>query len=167
MPQDRNLMYEAALETQLRTWTTSPPDPDLGHLYEGFRNHGLAFLYRSRAHAHGCCPTDPDVTKAQESLIQQYAEETIRHLMLIPSSSYYLNFQSLPLLAAGSELTESHHLLRDKVRGRLRAIYSLNRLPANLLALQLIEELWDARDSGRPAFWLSHALQKDWRLLLA
>ncbi|OJJ70351.1 hypothetical protein ASPBRDRAFT_44513 [Aspergillus brasiliensis CBS 101740] len=167
MPQDRNLVYEAALETQLSTWTTSAPNPDLGHLYEGFRNHGLAFLYRSRAHAHGCCPTDRDGTKAQESLILQYAEETIRHLMLIPSSSYYLNFQSLPLLAAGSELTESHPLLRDEVRGRLRAIYSLNRLPANLLALQLVEELWDARDSGKPAFWLSHVLQKDWRLLLA
>ncbi|GKZ38312.1 hypothetical protein AbraIFM66950_010442 [Aspergillus brasiliensis] len=166
MPQDRNLVYEAALETQLSTWTTSPPNPDLGHLYEGFRNHGLAFLHRSRAYAEGGFP-DPGVTRAQESLIQRYAEETIRHLMLIPSSSYYLNFQSLPLLAAGSELTESHHLLRDKVRGRLRAIYSLNRLPANLLALQLIEELWDARDSGQPTFWLSHVLQKDWRLLLA
>lgn len=167
MPQNRNLMQEAMLETQLSTWTTRPQNPDLDHLYEAFRNHGLVFLYRSRAHAQKGCPTDPDVTEAQESLILQYAEETVRHLILIPASSYYLNFQSLPLLTAGSELTVSNHFLRDKVRDRFRAIYSLNRLPANLMALQLVEELWDARDSGNPSFWLSHTLQKDWRLLLA
>ncbi|KAL4986249.1 fungal-specific transcription factor domain-containing protein [Aspergillus falconensis] len=167
MPQNRDRMQETTLEAQLSIWTTSPPNPDLGHLYEAFRNHGLVFLYRSRAHAQRACPTDPGVTEAQESLILQYAEETLRHLMLIPASSYYLNFQSLPLLTAGSELTESNHFLRDKVRGRLRAIYSLNRLPTNLMALQLVEELWEARDSGNPSFWLSHTLQKDWRLLLA
>lgn len=166
MPQSRSQVQEAILEAQLRTWATSPPNPDLGHLYEAFRNHGLVFLYRSRAHAQRGYATDPDVTEAQESLIQQYAEETVRHLLLIPGSSCSLNFQSLPLLAAGSELTESNQFLRDEVRGRLRAIYSLNRLPANLLALQLVEELWDARDSGTPSFWLSHTLQKDWRLLL-
>ncbi|KAB8215529.1 fungal-specific transcription factor domain-containing protein [Aspergillus novoparasiticus] len=166
MPQNRNQAQEAMLEAQLKTWATSPPNPDLGHLYEAFRNHGLVFLYRSRAHAQRDYATDPDVTEAQESLILQYAEETVRHLLRIPGSSCSLNFQSLPLLAAGSELTESNHFLRDEVRGRLRAIYSLNRLPANLMALQLVEELWDARDSGAPCFWLSHTLQKDWRLLL-
>ncbi|KAF4157703.1 hypothetical protein CNMCM8927_007290 [Aspergillus lentulus] len=166
MPQNRNPMQEVMLEAQLRTWTTSPPNADLGHLYEAFRNHGLVFLYRSRAHAQRGCPKDPDVTEAQESLILQYAEETVRHLLLTPASSYSLNFQSLPLLAAGSELNESNYFLRDEVRGRLRAIYSMNRLPTNLMALQLVEELWDARDSGSPSFWLSHTLQKDWRLLL-
>ncbi|KAE8152374.1 fungal-specific transcription factor domain-containing protein [Aspergillus avenaceus] len=167
MPQSRNLMQEAILEDQLSTWTTSAPNPDLGHLYEAFRNHGLVFLYQSRAHAQRCRPTDPPVTEAQESLLLRYAEETIRHLMLIPASSYYLNFQSLPLLTAGSELTESNHFMRDQVRGRLRSIHSLNRLPTNLMALQLIEELWDVRDSGYPSFWLSHTLKKNWRLLLS
>ncbi|CEN60521.1 hypothetical protein ASPCAL02957 [Aspergillus calidoustus] len=166
MPQHRNVTQEAILEAQLTTWTTNSPNPGLGHLYEAFRNHGLIFLYRSRAHVLKGCVTDPHVVEAQESLIQQYAEEAVRHLMLIPASSYYLNFQSLPLLTAGSELTESNHLLRDQVRGRLKAIYSLNRLPANLLAFQLIQELWHARDSGQPAFWLPHMLQKNWRLLL-
>ncbi|KAL4947694.1 fungal-specific transcription factor domain-containing protein [Aspergillus filifer] len=166
MPQNRNPTQEAMLEAQLSTCATSPGNPDLGHLYEAFRNHGLVFLCRSRAHAQRGCPTDLAVTEAQESLILHYAKETVRHLLLIPASSYTLNFQSLPLLAAGSELTESDHFLRDEVRGRLRAIYSLNRLPTNLMALQLVEELWDARDSGNPSFWLSHTLQRNWRLLL-
>ncbi|KAL3439889.1 fungal-specific transcription factor domain-containing protein [Aspergillus insuetus] len=166
MPQQRNIAQEAMLETQLSTWTTSSPNPGLSHLYEAFRNHGLIFLYRARTHAQRGYLMDPDVTAAQESLIQQYAEDTVRHLILIPASSYYLNFQSLPLLTAGSELTESNPFLRDQVRGRLRAIYSLNRLPANLLALQLVEDLWNARDSGNPSFWLSHTLEKGWLLLL-
>ncbi|KAI9373624.1 fungal-specific transcription factor domain-containing protein [Aspergillus egyptiacus] len=167
MPQTRNLMQEAGLETQLRTWTTSTPNPGLGHLYEAFRSHGLIFLYRSRAHAQRGSLMNLDGTEALEPLIQQYAEETVRHLMQIPASSCYLNFQSLPLLTAGSELTTSNHVLRDQVRDRLRAIYSLNRIPTNLLALQMVEELWDARDSGNPSFWLSHMLQKDWRLHLS
>ncbi|RDH21339.1 hypothetical protein M747DRAFT_235654 [Aspergillus niger ATCC 13496] len=163
----RNFAQEDMLEAELSNWTTNSNNPDLVHLYEAFRNHGLVLLYQSRAHAQRSLSTDTNSTKAQESLILRYAEETVRHLMLIPSSSYYLNFQSLALLSAGSELTESHHLLRDKVRDRLRAIYSLNRIPANLMALQLVEELWDARDSANStSFWLSHMLQKDWLLLL-
>ncbi|KAJ0425011.1 fungal-specific transcription factor domain-containing protein [Aspergillus carlsbadensis] len=167
MPQTRNPTREALLEAQLCTWETSPPNPDLGHLYEAFRNHGLVFLYRSRVHAQRRCCTDPGLAEAQdESLILQHAEETIRHLLLIPASSNSLNFQSLPLLATGSELTASNGSLRNEVRGRLRAIYSLNRLPTNLMALRLVEELWDARDNGNPSFWLSRTLQKGWRLLL-
>jgi hypothetical protein len=164
--QNRNLMQEAVLEAQLTTWKTIPPNPGLHHLYEAFREHGLIFLYRALAQAQSGCLMDPDLVAARESLIQQYAEETVRHLMQIPETSSYLNFQSLPLLTAGSELSESNQSLRNPVRDRFRAIYSLNRLPANLLALRLLEELWDARDSGNPSFWLPHALQKDWQLLL-
>lgn len=43
----------------------------------------------------------------QGSLIQEYAEDTVRHLMQIPATSNYLNFQSLLLLATGTELAES------------------------------------------------------------
>ncbi|CAI7664337.1 unnamed protein product [Penicillium pancosmium] len=165
-PQNRDLLQEAILESQLTTWKTSPPNPGLGHLYEAFRNHGLIFLYRARAHAQSSCLAHPDPSEAQESLIQQYAEEAVRHLMQIPATSNYLNFQSLPLVTAGSELTESNQFLRDQVRHRLRAIYSLNRLPASLLALQCLEEIWDSRDSGDQSYWLLHMLQNDRRLLL-
>lgn len=163
--QHRNLIQEATLEHQLYTWETCPPNVGLGHLYEAFRKHGLILLYRAGAQ-NSSRFTNPDLSQDQEPLIQQYAEETVRHLIQIPANSNYLNFQTLPLLAAGSELTELNHLLRDQVRERLRAIYSLNRLPANLQALCLLEELWDARDNGNPSFWLYRMLQKDWRLLL-
>ncbi|CAI7584350.1 unnamed protein product, partial [Penicillium manginii] len=165
-PQNRDLLQEAILEGQLTTWKASPPNPGLGHLYEAFRKHGLIFLYRARAHAKSSCLADPGPSETQEYLIQQYAEETVRHLMQIPATSNYLNFQALPLVTAGSELSGSNHFLRDQVRHRLRAIYSLNRLPTNLLALQGLEEIWDGRDSGNQSFWLLHMLQNDRRLLL-
>ncbi|XRM43066.1 hypothetical protein ABZX51_006268 [Aspergillus tubingensis] len=166
MPQNRNFTQEAILEAQLIEWKTSAQNPDLVHLYEAFRYQGLVLLYQSRVHAQSSCSTDRDITQAQEPLILMYAEETVRHLMLIPSSSYYLNFQSLALLSAGSELTKSNNILRDKVRERLRAIYSLNRIPTNLMALQLVEELWNDRDNGNRSFWLARMLQKNWLLLL-
>jgi hypothetical protein len=102
----------------------------------------------------------------QQSLIQKYAEDTIRHLMQIPTTSNYLNFQSLILPATGAELAESNNFLQDEVRDRLRAMYSLNRLPTNLHVLQLLEELWCAQDNGNTLFWLQYMLQKDWYLLL-
>jgi len=163
--QQRNLTQEAILDQQLCCWKVHPPNNDLGHLYEAFRKHGLISLYRVSG------PNDyfmnPDLMfQSRNLLIQYYAEETVRHLVQIPTTSNYLNFQSLPLLTAGSELFGSNNPLRDQVRERLRAIYSLNRLPANLHCLQLLEELWNARDNGIPSFWLHHMLQKNWRLLL-
>jgi hypothetical protein len=76
--------------------------------------------------------------RSRDFLIQYYAEETVCHLMQIPATSNYLNFQSLPLLAAGSELTGSRNLLRDQVRERLRAVYSLNRLPTSIFIVSFV-----------------------------
>ncbi|GFF30958.1 sterol uptake control protein 2 [Aspergillus udagawae] len=163
--QQRNFAQEAMLEQQLCCWKVCPPNIGLGHLYEALRKHGLIFLYRASGQNDQF--TNPDLMlRSRDSLIKDYAEETVRHLMQIPATSNYLNFQSLPLLAAGSELPGSRNLLRAQVRERLRAVYSLNRLPANLHTLQLLEELWNARDNGNPSFWLYHMLQKNWRLLL-
>jgi hypothetical protein len=163
--QQRDFTQEAILEQQLLCWKVYPPNINLGHLYEAFRKYGLIFLYRASGRNDQF--TNPDLMlRSRDSLIKCYAEETVRRLMQIPASSNYLNFQSLPLLAAGSELTGSRNPLRDQVRERLRAVYSLNRLPVNLHALQLLEELWNSRDKGNPSFWLQRMLQKNWRLLL-
>ncbi|OGE50895.1 hypothetical protein PENARI_c015G11438 [Penicillium arizonense] len=161
----RNFTQEAIFEQQLYCWQACPPNISLGHLYEAFRKYGLIFLYRASGQNNRF--TNPDMMfQNQQSLIQKYAEDTVRHLMQIPATSNYLNFQSLLLLATGAELAESNNFLRDEVRERLRAMYSLNRLPTNLHALQLLEELWCARDNGNTSFWLQYMLQKDWYLLL-
>lgn len=161
----RNFTQEAIFEQQLYCWQVCPPNVSLGHLYEAFRKYGLIFLYRASGQNNRF--TNPDMLfQNQQSLIQKYAEDTIRHLMQIPTTSNYLNFQSLILPATGAELAESNNFLQDEVRDRLRAMYSLNRLPTNLHVLQLLEELWCAQDNGNTLFWLQYMLQKDWYLLL-
>jgi hypothetical protein len=163
--QQRDFTQEAILEQQLLCWKVYPPNINLGHLYEAFRKYGLSFLYQASGRNDQF--TNPDLMLgSRDSVIKCYAEETVCGLMQIPATSNYLNFQSLPLLTAGSELTGPRNPLRDQVRERLRAVYSLNRLPVNLHTLQLLEELWNSRDKGDPSFWLQCMLQKNWRLLL-
>lgn len=163
--QRRDPAREARLELWLYKWDPYSANPSLELLYEALRMHGLIFLYRSTGWNHHF--TNPDLKEfSLESLIHHYATKAIHYLLEIPMTSNYLNFQTLPLLSAGSELTRADNDLRDLARQRLRAVYSLNRLPANLHALQLLEELWIARDNGNQLFWLHHMLQKQWRLLL-
>lgn len=64
------------LEQQFHTWKKYPPNVDLGHLYEVFRKHGLVLLYPAGAQDTSRF-TNPDLSQDQESLIQQYAEETL------------------------------------------------------------------------------------------
>jgi hypothetical protein len=163
--QGRNPSQEAILEQQLYKWSACSAMPALDLLYEALRKHGLIFLYRITG--WNASFTNPALKESSlEAVIHHYAIETVQGLLQIPITSNYLNFQSLPLLTAGSELGESESGLRDQVRQRFRAVYSLNRLPANLHALQLLEELWAAHDSGKSCFWVRYMLQKGWRLLL-
>ncbi|GFF49076.1 hypothetical protein IFM58399_08464 [Aspergillus lentulus] len=163
--QRRNPSREAILEQQLYKWSACSAIPALDLLYEALRKHGLIFLYRITG--WNASFTNPALKESSlEAVIHHYAIETVQGLLQIPITSNHLNFQSLPLLTAGSELGASEPGLRDQVRQRFRAVYSLNRLPANLHALQLLEELWAAHDSGKSCFWVRYMLQKGWRLLL-
>lgn len=156
---------ETILEQQLLKWNACSANSSLEHLYEALRKHGLIFLYR----ICGCNGyfSNPDLNDLSlEGLIHNYAVETVHHLLEIPMTSNYLNFQSLPLLTAGSELKKMDCSLRNQVLQRLRAVYSLNRLPVNLYVVQLLEELWILRDNCHSSSWLRHMLHKGWRLLL-
>ena len=86
-----------------------PPNIGLGHLYEALES--MASFSFTPASGQNDQFTNPDLMfRSRDSLIQCYAEETVRHLMQIPATSNDLNFQSLPVLAAGSELTGSKNL---------------------------------------------------------
>lgn len=160
-----NPTRETILEQQLLEWNACSANSSLEHLYEALRKHGLIFLYRAcRCNGYFSNPDLNDLSL--EGLIHNYAVETVHHLLEIPMTSNYLNFQSLPLLTAGSELQRTDCCLRNQVLQRLRAVYSLNRLPVNLHVVQLLEELWILRDNGNSSSWLHHMLHKGWRLLL-
>jgi hypothetical protein len=161
----RSLTQEAKLVKQLSMWNAPSDKTTLMLLYESLRKHGLILLYRIcgwNAFFTNPCFKELDL----ESLIHRYALETINHLLQIPISSNYLNFQSLALLTAGSELARAENNSRDDVRHRFRALYSMNRLPTNLHARELLEDVWKARDNGDTSSWLHHMLQKGWLLSL-
>ncbi|KAB8209843.1 hypothetical protein BDV34DRAFT_210009 [Aspergillus parasiticus] len=162
----RSFTREAQLEKLLYLWNAPSTEPTLVLLYESLRKHGLILLYR-------ICGWNDTFTNpylreiSLEPLIHRYALETVDHLLQIPASSNYLNFQSLPILTAGSELRREDNKLRDDVRHRLRALYSVNRLPVNLHALELLEEIWAARDtSDDMSSWIHHMHRKGWLLVL-
>ncbi|KNG87621.1 hypothetical protein ANOM_003635 [Aspergillus nomiae NRRL 13137] len=162
----RSFTRETILEKQLYLWSAPSTEPTLTLLYESLRKHGLILLYRICGWNDAF--TNPCLEEIDlEPLIHRYALDTIDHLLQIPTSSNYLNFQSLPILTAGSELKREDNRLRNDVRNRLRALYSMNRLPANLHALELLEEIWIARDTtDDTSSWIHHMLRKGWLLVL-
>ncbi|KAH8430695.1 uncharacterized protein LDX57_008357 [Aspergillus melleus] len=156
---------EGILEHQLQGWALSAINRPLGLLYESLRSHGLILLYRiSGDHGQFRNPALADL--AMEDLIHRDAIRATNQLLEIPESSNYLNFQTLPMVTAASELRINDGRLRDKVRQRLKAIYSLNRLPAVLRAIDLLVEVWIARSYGHSPSWLRSMLEKGWRLQL-
>lgn len=102
-----------------------------------------------------------------ERIIRAYAVKTVDALSQIPLTSPQLNLQPIPLLTAGSELTSQDTRQRAEVIARFRALSSLNRVPANVYAVQLLHELWEMRDSGIMISWLELELRKGWRLSFA
>lgn len=119
----RSFTREALLEKQLYLWNAPSTEPTLTLLYESLRKHGLILLYR-------ICGWNDTFTNpcleetGLEVLIHRYALDTVNHLLQIPASSNYLNFQSLSILTAGSELRREDNKLRADVRHRLTRFVS-------------------------------------------
>lgn len=109
--------------------------------------------------------TEMSLTTSYSGLLGGYAETILQNMLEIPSSSSYHNILALPLLSAGAELSAENDHLRNEVRKRFRALYSLNRIPNNLVAIELLEELWILRDNGSKISWLALMLQKNWKLV--
>jgi hypothetical protein len=99
-------------------------------------------------------------------ITRQRALETIRLLTQIPASHPGINLQAIPLFTAGSELSKEDEGARVFVMDRYKALYSTNHLRVNLLAIDMLKELWALRDSGHPTTWLSLMMEKQEFLLL-
>lgn len=102
----------------------------------------------------------------QERDIKEYAIDILKDLAEIPDSHSYHIVLALPLLSAGAELSEEDTEAKDIVRKRFKALFSMNRLPANLFALELLEEIWVLHSQGAEISWLTLMLQKRWNLVL-
>ncbi|KIW62782.1 hypothetical protein PV04_10914 [Phialophora macrospora] len=171
----RDPALEETLEQELLDWESPEEDRNLYLVSNAFRKHGLVMLYRTTASAgpRPACPGDRDTPAESETerrwteeVIRQCAREILDDIMEIPPGCSYHIVLALPLLTAGAELGEDEPELRDEVRKRFRALFSMNRIPANLWAIEMLEELWALHAAGSTCSWLSLALQKNWNLLL-
>ena len=147
-----------ALEEQILGFKSTQNNRLLVLLHESLQKHGLILLLRVRIHSSA-------VDSDKEDKIHQYAIDIVCHLSEIPFTSSLLNIQALPLLTAASELRACDSGLRHAAVNRFKAIYSMNRVPSTLQAVNLLEELWEIRDSGVQTHWMEFMLlKKGWSL---
>lgn len=186
----RDESVEVALEEEMEKWEPNRDNPQLGIVSDAFRSHGLinlaAICHRRRRDeaAQHVILSDVLNTAAEEgverwqslgtSLVDDELEASIRNRALtvarnltsIPSSHACTNLQAIPLFTAASELTKEDKPERDLVQQRFKELYSLNHLQANLVALQILPEIWERRDAGETISWLEVMLEKGWNIVL-
>lgn len=157
-------------------WSPPSDNKTLAQQSDAFRKHGLIMLYRicgrhyrmedgTPSHVVDDESLDPDFRTETEEIIQQQSRDVVDALE-DPSRTWHMNLDAIPLLTAGAELPSHDTHRRDKVVSCFKSIYSINRIPANLMAIKLLEEVWLLRDIGYQTSWLEIMLQHGWRLML-
>ncbi|KAH7393784.1 fungal-specific transcription factor domain-containing protein [Phaeosphaeria sp. MPI-PUGE-AT-0046c] len=167
----RDHALEATMEQQMLDWECTLGVRELDSLSNAFRNTGLILLYRicgpsPRTFEHEGETSDSD-NPALDTVIRDLALQVILYLDTIPLSSCFVNIFPLPLLTAGSELTAEDAEQRAHVIERFRAVYSFNRIPANMAAIELLKEVWAQRDRGAKLSWIRVMLLLEWRLIVS
>ncbi|KAJ6158210.1 hypothetical protein N7485_011036 [Penicillium canescens] len=156
----RDAIRATELEDKICAFNSPQNNLPLALLYESLRKHGLILLYRVRTH-----PSAVNKGDKEEDIIHRYALDIVCHLSEIPITSSLLNLQALPLLTAASELRSCDINLRYTALDRFNAIYSMNRVPSTLQAVEILKELWVIRDSGLQTSWMEFMLlTKGWSL---
>lgn len=169
-----DVSFESMLMREFLDWRPYRADPLWQRTGEAFRKHGIIILCRL------CCRSSPSPDCPESGLEQNIRLETtserrgtfshylaldiVSSLLEVPSTSPHVALQVGPLLSAGGELAYEDKNKRSQIRTRLMDIYNFNRIPASLLASQLLEELWQLLDQGVNITWLELMLQKNCRI---
>ncbi|KAJ5198836.1 hypothetical protein N7491_000599 [Penicillium cf. griseofulvum] len=151
----RDFVRETTFEVELNSYTSAEENPIAYLLAEAFRNHGLLMLYRLCGRkVHFALEVNTDSEEVGSKCpIRTLALRTLEMLFLTPINS-----------PAGAELESTDTELRERVIEQLQAAYSTNCIPSTLWVIELLQELWNLRDSGVEMTWLDRMLVKQWRL---
>ncbi|CAG8888530.1 unnamed protein product [Penicillium egyptiacum] len=168
-PQQRDEALEIALSEQLISWQPICQEQDHIYMDDSFKYHGLIMLGRV---CEQVGKTSIDKTKAPEPAFEVQAEAQLREYTLkcldaifgVPLDSACINYQAIPLLTAGAELTDSDMDTRERVIELSKGLFSRNRLQVNIWAIELLEELWVLRDFGIAMSWMELQTLKQWVL---
>jgi hypothetical protein len=169
---EQDAIFESTIEEQILDWVCSTSNPMLDALSSAFRDTALILLYRI------CGPQPrtfqyeediPDCDSAHlEAVIRKLALQAINTMGSIPPSSCFSNILPLPLITAGSELGSENGGERSYVLERFGALYSFNRIPINLMAIELLNRVWCQRDQNGPvSSWISVMLHNDWKIMFS
>ena len=145
----RDLDLEASWESQLLTaWDPPSIDPLSALVNDSFRKHGLIMLYRTIQSN----PLSESEWFSHEDTILQYALDILQNFEAVPEASQYRNILAQPLFTAGAEVSST--LLREQVAAHFRQLFSTTRVPAQLDAIEFLNELWSLDDKGCKTFWM-------------
>ena len=159
---DLDLLY-APFEPDSRYWLDDLAMPTVSSQFvQALAGEG----HDSNSAGPDCYCDTLESRKDWDNAIHDLALETVSSLMRVPDTHPCINLHGIPLLTAGSELTAEDVEEREFVTKRFRAVYSLNHLPANLAALELLEEIWKQRDAGSVVSWLELMKEKGWQVML-
>jgi hypothetical protein len=166
---EQDIVQEIIFEQELWNIDVDHSSGDWRKTGEAFRKTGLLMLYRlcGRQDIEGFFGDDtPGFEEQTEHIVRSYALEIVELIANIPITSRILGMQAMLLLSAGAEMTSNDVFQRSVVRQRFTALVSLNRVPTNIWASQLLNELWILKDDGLNTTWLDLMNTKGWRLML-
>ncbi|KAJ5724807.1 hypothetical protein N7493_006535 [Penicillium malachiteum] len=162
----RDIVLEGFLEHSLLQLDSASSDTQSHLVNNSFRGHGLIMLYRSIQHCPSSILLELPTEYPDECVIKQYAKDILHDISSLPANSCYHSLLSLPLLTAGAELDLVSSCERQQVRERFQNLFSSTRLPANIRAITILEEIWEMHDNGNDVFWLSYLLTTSRVLIL-
>ncbi|KAI0451757.1 fungal-specific transcription factor domain-containing protein [Xylaria acuta] len=128
-----------AIETILRALDASASrEGDAGHTIHAYKEAAYIYLHRVW---HNVGSPHPGTLR--------HARECLNHLFQVPVSSPLVSAHAWSLWTAACETIDGD--LRDRVRGRVRAMYELRHLPSLRRMEQDIEDIWKIKDEERSA----------------
>lgn len=145
----------SVIEHKLQYWRCqADTTPALAAVAYAYRSAALIYLYRwmrSRlrdyhAFDHSSSTLQDEMICTLHAKIRTEVSSTLGHISNVPVNGIPESALLFPLFLAGGEATDSSHI--EMVRGRLRLILEKRHFQNVLRALEVLEEVWDRRQSS-------------------
>lgn len=146
------------LEERLLSWTCDPrsQSPDLVNLAEMYRSAALIHLYRTAQRHPG------EKSSSLREKIDATATDIVDRLDGIPKNSLVESSLLFPIFMAGGEAHDPGQF--EILRQRMQDIVYARHLYNYTAALDVLEELWHLRLSGKQIDWRDVLERRRWKL---
>ncbi|KAL4888361.1 fungal-specific transcription factor domain-containing protein [Aspergillus ambiguus] len=144
------------VEEGLKKWTCcTVSSPELQELAYAYRDAALIFLYRRTYRALVMEPTVGTTRERHYTILNSAilgkVISVLGHIINIPMNAGAESALLFPIFLAGAEATEGEHI--NVVRSRLRLLADKRPFHNILRAWEVLEDVWDARQSNANVDW--------------